>query len=213
MRARREPASSSTRLYRKRWYSELKARLGGASNLTPAIITALWQFSRDEYFVHPADQRPVVFAKVEDQAEAQIEAEAETEVENKKWRPIELSDLFTDDGVEFLDDIGTAEIIRVDDKFLPRVKPTNKKDQYLIAPLNQTYSHPENGRQRLGQFAPFDTMRFVIPELTEQNAILSDRLNTIAQIVARCPDPNIPIIDQLNAAPDDEDEDPEPGFV
>lgn len=198
MRARREAPSSSTRLYRQRWYSELSARADGALSLTPPLVTSLWQFSRDQHFVHPARTRRQIFDKATD-----------------GWRPIELTDLFTTDGIEFLDDVGSAEIIRIDDKFLPRLTPRRKKDQYLIKELNQTYSHPENGRQRLGQFAPFDTMRFVIPELTNQNAILGDRLNTIAQLVARCPLPAIPIIDQLNASPDDEDEDPEPplGFA
>lgn len=188
-----------TRLYRQQWLSFLREQIGGVKDLTPALVTALWSSTLENFIKLPVDQRPLAFDK---EHKPLLDDDGEI-------RHVDLSDLFTQNGTELLEDLTAAEIIRSDDHFMPELKVKKEKDKELQEVLNLTFDHPDHGRRRFGLWTPFDAARYVTPKLTAQGLALAQRSNHAATIIARCKVPDIAIIEQINAEPDA----PTPGFV
>lgn len=188
---KREPPALP-RLYRQKWMTLLREQAAGSKSLTPSLVTDLWKFTRDVFLLRPEEERPLI-----------------NDDEYGRPRRAHFGDVVSNYGLEWMEDLGTAEIVRSDDTFLPGQKVTKKMEKErrkkLQEVLNLTFDHPEYGRQRLGSWTPFDAARFVTPELAQQNLKLAQRGSEVSELIARCPIPNVPMIDQINAEPDDDD--------
>jgi hypothetical protein len=78
---------------------------------------------------------------------------------------------------------------------LPRVEKAGAHPD-LLALLNETYE--VNGeRFKFGLATPAQIRRDVIDKLKEQRKSLSKRIREIEKVLRRCPNPDLPIIEQL----------------
>jgi len=195
---RREPPPQP-RLYREQWMTLLRRETGTAQNLTPALVNDLWKTTRDVFLLRPEAERLIYGADGEPILD-----------QHRRPRLVQFSDVLTNNGIEFMEDLGTAEIVRSDENFMPELKITRKikraEQKALQEVLNLTFDHPETGRQRLGRWTPFDASRFVMPRITQQGLKLAERGNYVSRVIARCSAPDIPILDQINAEPPDDEE-------
>ena len=191
----RREATLNRPLYRNRWVTLLRNGSADAVDLTPQLVTRLFKLTFDEFVTLPPAQRPLAFDR---EHRPMLDSDG-------KPRPIDWFDLVTEHGKQLVDDLAAAEIIRIDDKYMPELKIKKQKHKDLEQLLNLTFEHPEYGRRRFGMWSPFDASRYVTPKLTTQGLKSVERANECAAVIASCSDPTIPIIDQLNAMPDDDD--------